>query len=90
MVNSSLPVPAEEFELVRRARQEDVLAFAELMRRYRDRIISCISRAVPNEEEALDVYQRACVKVWQGITKFECRCSFYTWLYIIASREATT
>ena len=78
----------EEFELVRCAQKGDAAAFAELMGRYRSRAIASICHTVQDDEEALDIYQKVCVKVWQSITKFERRCSFYTWLYTIATREA--
>jgi RNA polymerase sigma-70 factor, ECF subfamily len=78
----------QELELVQCAQKGDALAFAELMGKYRSRIITSICHAVQDGEEALDIYQKVCVKVWQSIAKFERRCSFYTWLYTIANREA--
>ncbi|HYY29025.1 MAG TPA: sigma-70 family RNA polymerase sigma factor [Chthoniobacterales bacterium] len=78
----------DELELVHCAQKGDALAFAELMGKYRSRIIASICHSVQDEEEALDIYQKVCVKVWQSIRKFELRCSFYTWIYTIANREA--
>jgi len=77
----------EDLDLVRRAQNGDASAFAELVTEHRARIVVQIFNMVQDEEEASEIFQRTSVKVWQAISKFQGRSSFYTWLYKIAKYE---
>ena len=89
MAGRSVALSAQEDqELVHRAQQGDTVAFAKLITKYRENVLRRIYSIIQNKEETLDLSQKAFVKVWQGISAFEGKSSFYTWLYIIATREA--
>ena len=76
-----------ELDLVHRAQNGDTSAFADLITEHRARILVQIYNVVQDEEEASEIFQRTSVKVWQAISTFQGRSSFYTWLYKIAKYE---
>ena len=86
--SAALSAQGEDQELVYRAQQGDTVAFGKLITKYRADVLARIYSIIQNKEETLDLSQNAFVKVWQGIRTFEGKSSFYTWLYIIATREA--
>jgi RNA polymerase sigma-70 factor, ECF subfamily len=85
---SPLPVQNEDLQLVHRAQQGDTAAFGELVTKFRNRVFIRIYRVIQNEEDALDVSQKTFVKVWQRISEFDGKSSFYTWIYSVATHMA--
>lgn len=75
--------PSDE-ELVRRARDRDLAAYDELVRRYYDRIYGLVYHMTSHREDAQDVVQEIFVKAYRALDRFRGRSSFYTWLYRIA------
>ena len=49
-----------------------------------------IRRYVSNHEDANDILQNTCIKVWNAIDNFRGESGLYTWLYRIAGNEAIT
>jgi RNA polymerase sigma factor RpoE len=78
------PPPEEESELVRRARQGDLAAYDELVRRYQERIYATVYHMTSNHEDANDLAQEAFIKAYQALKSFKGGSSFYTWVYRIA------
>src|ERR1700722_14738788 len=76
--------PAEEMDLVNRARHDDLKAYDELVRRYQERIYATVYHMTANHEDANDLAQEAFVKAYQALKSFKGGSSFYTWLYRIA------
>lgn len=72
-------------ELARRSRQGDALAFAELVRKYQDRVYNTCYRMCHNHADAADLTQAAFLKAYRAINRFEARSSFYTWIFRIAA-----
>jgi RNA polymerase sigma-70 factor, ECF subfamily len=70
--------------LVRSAREGDVAACQELIRRYQDRIYAVAYGYVQNREEALDITQDTFLRMLEGLPRFREQANFYTWLYRIA------
>jgi RNA polymerase sigma-70 factor, ECF subfamily len=66
--------------LVRRAREADGAAFAELYQRHRGDAYRVAYRQLGNEQDALDVVQEAMVKAFTGLGDFDGRSGFRTWL----------
>ena len=78
------PAPVEEMELVKRARQGDLEAYDELVRRYQERIYATVYHMTSNHEDANDLAQEAFIKAFQAFKSFKGGSSFYTWVYRIA------
>ena len=81
---ASAPVPVEEMVLVKRARQGDLSAYDELVRRYQERIYATLYHMTSNHEDANDLAQEAFIKAFQALKSFKGGSSFYTWVYRIA------
>jgi len=83
---ASVPVaaPVDEMVLVKRARQGDLEAYDELVRRYQERIYATIYHMTSNHEDANDLAQEAFIKGYQALKSFKGGSSFYTWVYRIA------
>ncbi len=71
---------ADDTELVRAARAEDMGAFEELVARHRDKIFARAMSMMRNEQEAIDLCQEAWVKGWQRLNQFQGDSSFSTWM----------
>jgi RNA polymerase sigma-70 factor, ECF subfamily len=66
--------------LVRRARDGDGAAYAELFRRHRNDAYRLAYRQLGNEQDALDVVQEAMLKAFSALGDFDGRSGFRTWL----------
>lgn len=78
-----LPAP-DEMLLVKQARQGDLAAYDELVRRYQERIYATVYHMTSNHEDANDLAQEAFIKAFQALPSFKGGSSFYTWVYRIA------
>lgn len=74
----------EESFLVRRCRNGQTDAFAELVRRYQDRIYNLIFRMCRQAEVAEELAQETFLKAFSNIGQFQGTSRFYTWLFRIA------
>ncbi|HEY1959754.1 MAG TPA: sigma-70 family RNA polymerase sigma factor [Polyangiaceae bacterium] len=71
-------------ELVDRARQGDVDAFGQLVRRHQPRILRLALHMLRSRSEAEDVAQETFIRAYQALARFDGRSEPYTWLYRIA------
>src|SRR6476620_817585 len=79
------PAPQpDEAVLVKRARQGDLGAYDELIRRYQERIYATVYHMTSNHEDANDLAQEAFIKGFHALKSFKGGSSFYTWVYRIA------
>jgi RNA polymerase sigma-70 factor (ECF subfamily) len=78
----------DEMALVRAAKQGDVSAFEELVRRYDRNVFRIANHITHNAEDAEDVVQEAFLKAYQNLNRFQEQSKFYTWLVRIAVNEA--
>jgi len=81
------PLPAEQPDervLVMRAKQGDLLAYDDLVRRYQERIYGTIYHMTANHEDANDLAQDAFIKAYRALKSFKGDSSFFTWVYRIA------
>ncbi len=84
-VQPSGEAPAvDEMVLVKRARQGELAAYDELVRRYQERIYATIYHMTANHEDANDLAQEAFIKAFHALKSFKGGSSFYTWVYRIA------
>jgi len=77
-----------ELPLVQAARQGDLEAFSQLVKRYDRNIFRIAQHITHNEEDAQDVVQDAFLKAYQNLEQFQGNSKFYTWLVRIAVNEA--
>lgn len=86
-----LSVQLENFyvnQLVAKAQQEDVAAFAELVKLFRARVSQIIRKYVNEPSEVEDLSQEVFLKVHRYIKTFKGESSFYTWLYSVSASIA--
>lgn len=74
-----------EDELVRAARTGDQQAFGELVRANQTMAYQLAYRITGNAEDAADLTQEAFLNAWRGLSRFDGRSSFSTWLYRLTS-----
>jgi len=93
MTATSLPEPPQvqadggevsDLALVRRAQEEDMDAYDELVRRYQERIYATVYHMTSNHEDANDLAQDTFIKAFRALKTFKGDSSFYTWIYRIA------
>jgi RNA polymerase sigma-70 factor (ECF subfamily) len=78
----------DESVLVGAARNGDVAAFEQLVRRYDRNVFRIAQHITQNREDAEDVVQDAFLKAYQNLGQFQGQSKFYTWLVRIAVNEA--
>ncbi len=83
-VGDSGPVAGDETILVKKAKQGDLSAYDQLVRRYQERIYATLYHMTANHEDANDLAQEAFIKAFQALKSFKGGSSFYTWVYRIA------
>lgn len=69
---------------VRKAQNEDLGAYDELIRRYQERVYATVYNMTSNHEDARDLTQETFVKGYRALKSFKGDSSFYTWIYRIA------
>jgi len=75
-------------ELVRRVREGEADAYAELVRRTRQRGYRLARRITRNHEDADDVLQESYVKAYRALDRFAADRSFGPWFLTIVARTA--
>ena len=79
------PTRADDEVLVRQAQQGSASAFEELVRQY-DRVVLRLALNITGSyEDAQDIYQEAFLRAYRNLGRFRFECSFYTWIYRIAT-----
>jgi RNA polymerase sigma-70 factor (ECF subfamily) len=78
----------DDVTLVRRARDGDEAAFAELLERHQSRVYHHALRMMGNPQDAEEVLQDTFVQVFKNLERFEERSRFSTWIYRIATNES--
>ncbi|MCF8200117.1 MAG: sigma-70 family RNA polymerase sigma factor [Sulfuritalea sp.] len=78
----------EENGLASRAQAGDRQAFAQLVRRFQDRVFGFILRMNNSRDEAMDLTQETFMKAYQALPTWRPDARFSTWLFQIA-RNAT-
>jgi RNA polymerase sigma-70 factor (ECF subfamily) len=71
-------------ELAGFVKNQDHAAYAELIRRYQNKLFAYLIRLLGNKEDALDIVQDTFLKVYENIQGFNEHKKFSSWLYRIA------
>ena len=78
----------DEAVLVSQAREGDIAAFSELVRRYEGKIFRLAQHITQNREDAEDVLQETFMKAYEHLDQFKGDSKFYTWIVRIAVNQA--
>jgi RNA polymerase sigma-70 factor (ECF subfamily) len=78
----------DETFLLARARQGDLSAFEEIVRRYQRRVYGVALRIVRSHAVADDVAQEALLKAWRSLDRFDLGRPFGPWVCRIAANLA--
>ena len=76
---------ATETELIREAQKGSRSAFDALVRQYDHAVIRLALHLTGSEQDAQDIHQEAFLKAYRYLPNFRFECSFYTWIYRIAT-----
>ncbi len=76
-----LPTELSDEELTQRFQGGDAAAFEAMVARWNEPILQLATRLTGDLEEAKDVRQMALLKTYQGLSRFEGRARFSTWIY---------
>ncbi len=82
------PAVFDEMALVRAAKEGEVSAFEQLVKRYDRNIFRIAQHITQNREDAEDVVQDAFLKAYENLDQFQGNSKFYTWLVRIAVNES--
>src|SRR6201996_439966 len=82
--DAGAPSETLESDLVKQAREGDLAAYDELIKRYQERIYATVYHMTSNHEDANDLAQESFIKAYSALKSFKGGSSFYTWLYRIA------
>ncbi len=77
----------QDYELVRRAKNGDEKAFAQLLSRYKDAIYFMLLKMVNNKNDAEDLTLEAFGKAFKNLHQYSPTYAFSTWLFKIASNN---
>jgi RNA polymerase sigma-70 factor (ECF subfamily) len=78
-----------DVRLMLQVRDGDAAAFEELVRRYRDRLITILEHLVGHREQAEDLAQDVFIRVFKARERYEPEAKFSTWLFTIANNVAS-
>ncbi len=76
---------AAEVLLIREAQAGSRAAFDALVRQYDTAVLRLALRLTGSEQDAQDIHQEAFLKAYRYLGNFRFECSFYTWIYRIAT-----
>jgi len=76
---------ADDAQLIRAAQQGNTAAFEQLVQRYDRAVLRLTVHLTGSEEDGQDIYQEAFLRAYVHLPRFRFECSFYTWIYRIAT-----
>jgi RNA polymerase sigma-70 factor, ECF subfamily len=75
----------DDARLIRAAQQGDATAFEQLVQQYDRAILRLTVHLTGSEQDGQDIYQEAFLRAYIHLARFRFECSFYTWIYRIAT-----
>jgi RNA polymerase sigma-70 factor (ECF subfamily) len=83
-----LPDAGSDEDLARRAADGERAALETLLARHFDQIHAVCRRVLGHPEDALDATQESLIAITRGISRFDGRSRFTTWMYRVATNAA--
>ena len=77
-----------DIRLMLRVRDDDPLAFSELLERFRTRIFGHFFRILNNRQDAEDLTQEVFLRLYRSRKRYQPRARFATWLFHITQNVA--
>jgi RNA polymerase sigma-70 factor (ECF subfamily) len=74
-----------DFILVKKAKEGNQKAYADLMQRYKDSIFFMVLKMVNNKDDAMDITVTTFAKAFENLDKYRPDYAFSTWLFRIAT-----
>lgn len=75
-------------EIIEYARKKDKECYAEIIRRYQDKLLRYATYLLRDEEKAADVVQESLIKAYENLNGFNTKKSFSSWIYRIVHNQA--
>lgn len=82
---ASRPNRVDDAPLIRAAQEGNAEAFEQLVQKYDRAVLRLTVHLTGSEEDGQDIYQEAFLRAYVNLARFRFECSFYTWIYRIAS-----
>jgi RNA polymerase sigma-70 factor, ECF subfamily len=79
---------ADDAALLARAKDGDLDAFEEIVRRHEHRVRGVLFRLLDDERDVEEATQDCFVQAWRNLHRFRGDAALFTWLYRIAVNEA--
>lgn len=78
----------DDAELLQRARDGDVEAFAEIVRAYEQRLRVVVAQLLDDTRDVEEAVQDSFVQAWRHLDRYRGEAAVFTWLYRIGVNEA--
>ena len=72
-------------ELIIKTQNGDTMALEELIYRYDKRVLRMAYKFTGDTDDAKDIYQEVFIRVYKGLSNFQFKSEFSTWLFRITS-----
>ena len=72
-------------ELIIQAQNGNVMALEELIYRYDKMVLRIAMKYTGDSDDAKDIYQEVFIRVFKGLSDFQFKSEFSTWLFRITS-----
>jgi RNA polymerase sigma-70 factor (ECF subfamily) len=79
------PGRLDDAQLIRAAQRGDAAAFEQLVQQYDRAILRLTVHLTGSHHDGQDIYQEAFLRAYKSLPRFRFECSFYTWIYRIAT-----
>jgi RNA polymerase sigma-70 factor (ECF subfamily) len=76
---------ANDTELIMQTQRGNMDAFEQLVQRYDKRVLTIAAGYVNSSDDAKDIYQEVFIRVYKGLSKFQYKSEFSTWLFRITT-----
>ena len=80
----------DEQELIRQVQDGDEMAFAEIVRIYKNKIVNFLFQLTSDYQKAVELSQETFMRVYFKANKYKPVAPFSSWIYTIASNLAKT